>query len=58
MAENLTKTAAQLFVPNEDRFPTPKNHSDLVKFPTRADETYKTVITNLSRHIENIKAGK
>jgi hypothetical protein len=58
MVENLTRTSAQLFMQNEQRIPISKNHSDLVKFHTKADAAYQSVVTHLSRHIQKIKAGK
>jgi hypothetical protein len=48
------KNAALLFLPSEDRVPVGRNHSDIVKFPSRVDTTYQTVVTHLSRCVDKI----
>ena len=39
--------SAQLYLPSEQRIPVKKNHSDIVKFATRVDVTYQTVVKHL-----------
>lgn len=39
--------SAQLYLPFEIRLPIAKTHSDLVKFASRADPNYQTVINYL-----------
>ncbi|KAF8540115.1 hypothetical protein BDD12DRAFT_777518, partial [Trichophaea hybrida] len=45
--EMVKRFSAQLFIPPEKRIPVGKNHTDIVKFASRMDSTYQTVIRHL-----------
>ncbi len=42
--EMVKKISAQLYLPNERRFPIRLNHTDMVKFVAPGDTNYKTVL--------------
>ncbi|KAF8539938.1 hypothetical protein BDD12DRAFT_980660 [Trichophaea hybrida] len=43
--------SAQLFIPSEHRIAVRKNHTDMVKFATPVDVTYRTVVRHMKRCI-------
>ncbi|KAF8533001.1 hypothetical protein BDD12DRAFT_785076, partial [Trichophaea hybrida] len=48
------KISAQLYMQDEHRIPVERNHTELVKFPTRVDPTYQTVVYYLKQCLEEI----
>jgi hypothetical protein len=48
------KNAALLFLHGEHRIPVGKNHSDMVRFPSRVDTTYQTVVNHLGNCVDKI----
>lgn len=40
--------AAQLYLPYEDRIPVNKNHTDMIKFASRSDMTYRIVVRHMA----------
>lgn len=47
-------TSAQLYLPFEQRFSVESNHTDIVKFASRGDDTYKTVVTCMEECLTEI----
>ena len=52
--EMVKKVSAQLYMPGEHRIPVERNHTELVKFPTRVDSTYQTVVFYMKQCLEEI----
>jgi hypothetical protein len=48
------KVSAQLHIPGEHRLPVERNHTDLVKFPTRVDTTYQTVVYYMKQCLQEL----
>ncbi|KAF8253337.1 hypothetical protein K440DRAFT_534211, partial [Wilcoxina mikolae CBS 423.85] len=46
--------SALLYLPNEYRIPVGQNHTDMVKFMSPTDETYRTVVTHMKETLEMI----
>lgn len=51
----VSENSAQLFWPFEHRIPVSANHTDIVKFHSREDPTYCTLIRYMNNHIESIR---
>ncbi|KAF8539839.1 hypothetical protein BDD12DRAFT_805016 [Trichophaea hybrida] len=54
LVEMVKKVSAQLYLPDEHRLPVERNHTELVKFPTREDSTYQTVVYYIKQCLEEI----
>ncbi|KAF8538250.1 hypothetical protein BDD12DRAFT_928675 [Trichophaea hybrida] len=54
LVEMVKKISAQLYMQDEHRIPVERNHTELVKFPTRVDSTYQTVVYYLKECLEEI----
>jgi hypothetical protein len=52
--EMVKKVSAQLYIPGEYRLPVERNHTELVKFPTRGDSTYQSVVYYMRQCVEEI----
>ncbi|KAF8538307.1 hypothetical protein BDD12DRAFT_779452, partial [Trichophaea hybrida] len=50
LVEMVKKVSAQLYIPGEYRLPVERNHTELVKFPTRGNSTYQSVVYYM-RHL-------
>jgi hypothetical protein len=48
------KSSAQLFWPSEHRVPVGRNHTDMVKFSSSEDATYRTVVTNMTECVNKL----
>ena len=48
------KFSAQLYLPNEYRIPVPHNHTNMVKFLSPSDGTYRTVVTRIKECLDHI----
>jgi len=48
------KNSAQLFWPSEHRIPVGRNHTDMVKFCSSDDATYQTVVTQMTKCVNNL----
>ena len=46
--------SAQLFWPSEYRIPVGSNHTDMVKFSSSEDTTYRTVVTRMTECVNNL----
>jgi hypothetical protein len=51
----VTKPSAQLYSPGEHRVAVPSNHTDMVKFMSAADSTYKKVETFIQDTLDKIQ---
>lgn len=51
MIQMVERFSAQLYLPSEHRIPVSKNHSDIVKFASRVDVTYQTVVKHMKECI-------
>jgi len=56
-SEMVKRFSAQLFIPNEERVPANANHSNMVKFASAQDQTYKTVLRHLNKWVDSIVAS-
>jgi hypothetical protein len=56
-SEMVKRFSAQLFIPNEERVPANANHSNMVKFASAQDQTYKTVLRHLKKWVDSIDAS-
>ncbi|KAF8538615.1 hypothetical protein BDD12DRAFT_805984 [Trichophaea hybrida] len=52
------KISAQLFLPNEDRIPVRRNHTDMVKYIARTDSIYQTVVHHIRDCLREIEKEK
>jgi hypothetical protein len=52
--EMVKKVSAQLYIPGEYRLPIERNHTELVKFPTRGDSTYQSVVNHMRQCLVEI----
>jgi hypothetical protein len=54
--EMVKQNSALLYWPGafEDRVPTDRNHTDMVKFGSSADNNYQTVVAHLTTCLDNI----
>lgn len=50
----VARFSALLYLPPEDRVPVNKSHSDMVKFASAEDPTYRTVLRYLKEWVESI----
>ena len=50
--------SAVLYLRNERRIPVGKNHTEIVKLPGPADDTYISVLTYMKESLSLTKAGK
>jgi hypothetical protein len=41
------RLSAQLYLPDEHRFPVSSNHSDMVKFDSQQCRAFQTVVTHM-----------
>jgi len=48
------KNSAQLFWPSEHRVPVGRNHTDMVRFCSSEDATYRTVVTHMNECVNNL----
>ena len=46
--------SAQLFWPSEHRVPVESNHTDMVKFCSSEDATYRTVVSHMTECVNNL----
>lgn len=46
--------SALLHLPRERRIPISRNHTEMVKFSSAADQDYRTVVTHVSREIARL----
>jgi hypothetical protein len=53
-SEMVERFSAQLYVPTELRVPVEKDHTNMVKFATAEDPTYRTVVRHLQGWVEGI----
>jgi hypothetical protein len=44
--------SAQLYVPNEQRIPVVKDHTNMVKFAAEDDTTYQTAVRYLTQWVD------
>jgi hypothetical protein len=51
------RISAILGLPRERCTPVPSNHTNMVKFGTRADSTYRAVVSHVSECVNNIIAS-
>jgi hypothetical protein len=50
--------SAQLFWPSEYRIPVGRNHTDMVKFSSSEDATYRTVVTRMTECVNNLSTSR
>jgi len=50
--------SAQLFWPSEHRIPVGRNHTDMVKFFSSEDATYRTVVTRMTECVSNLATSR
>ncbi|TGZ77107.1 hypothetical protein EX30DRAFT_352096 [Ascodesmis nigricans] len=50
-ARMVTRLSAQLNLPGEDRYPIDSDHTNMVKFDSRNDSAFQTVVTHLNQCI-------
>jgi hypothetical protein len=48
------RNSAQLFWQFEHRIPVGKNHTNIVKFAASVDNTYQTVVTHMTKCVNDI----
>jgi hypothetical protein len=53
-SEMVKRFSAQLFVPTERRVPVHKDHTNMVKFASKEDPTYRTVVRYLQEWVDAI----
>ncbi|KAF8543181.1 hypothetical protein BDD12DRAFT_874965 [Trichophaea hybrida] len=53
-SEMVSRFSAQLFVPTERRVPVEENHSNMVKFASAEDRTYRTVLRYVKGWVDSI----
>ena len=46
--------SAQLYIPTEQRVPVEQSHSNMVKFSSAEDRTYRTVVRYLKEWVDSI----
>jgi len=51
-------SSAQLFWPSEHRVPVGRNHTDMVKFSSGEDATYRTVVTRMTECVNNLATSR
>jgi hypothetical protein len=50
----VAKTSAQLFWPSEHRIPVGRKHTEMVKFSSGEDATYRSVVTRMTECVNNL----
>jgi hypothetical protein len=50
--------SAQLFWPFEHRVPVERSHTDMVKFPSGEDATYRTIVTRMTECVNNLATSR
>ena len=50
--------SAQLCWPSEHRVPVDRNHTDMVKFCSSEDATYRTVVTHMAGYVNNLATSR
>lgn len=50
--------SAQLFWPSEHSVPVRRNHTDMVKFSSSEDATYRTVVTHMTKCVNNLTMSR
>ena len=53
-SEMVNRFSAQLYIPTEERVPVEENHTNMVKFASAEDRTYRTVVRHLKKWADNI----
>ncbi|KAF8241219.1 hypothetical protein K440DRAFT_665405, partial [Wilcoxina mikolae CBS 423.85] len=53
-SEMVKRFSAQLYIPTEQRVPVKENHTNMVKFASAEDGTYRTVVRYLKEWVESI----
>ncbi|KAF8542396.1 hypothetical protein BDD12DRAFT_802949 [Trichophaea hybrida] len=53
-SEIVNRFSAQLFIPCEQRVPVEENHTNMVKFASAEDRTYRTVVRYLKEWVDSI----
>ncbi|KAF8535039.1 hypothetical protein BDD12DRAFT_754194, partial [Trichophaea hybrida] len=53
-SEMVNRFSAQLFIPSEQRVPVEENHTNMVKFASAEDRTYRTVVRYLKEWVDSI----
>ncbi|KAF8531694.1 hypothetical protein BDD12DRAFT_914648, partial [Trichophaea hybrida] len=53
-SEMVKRFSAQLYIPTEQRIPVEENHTNMVKFASAEDRTYRTVIRYLQGWVDGI----
>jgi hypothetical protein len=49
--------SAQLFWPSEHRVPVARSHTDMVKFSSGEDATYRTVVTRMTKCVDLVRSN-
>ena len=52
--QTVRATSAQMFWPGEQRIPVPSNHTDMVKFCSNMDETYRITIARMMEQAQQL----
>jgi hypothetical protein len=50
----VNRFSAQLYIPTEQRVPVEENHTNMVKFASAEDRTYRTVVRYLKEWVDSI----
>jgi hypothetical protein len=53
-SEMVSHFSAQLYVPTEKRVPVEENHSNMVKFASAEDRTYRTIVRYMKGWVDSI----
>ncbi|KAF8535741.1 hypothetical protein BDD12DRAFT_891916 [Trichophaea hybrida] len=53
-SEMVSRFSAQLYIPTEKRVPVEENHSNMVKFASAEDRTYRTVVRYVKGWVDSI----
>ncbi|KAF8544651.1 hypothetical protein BDD12DRAFT_906355 [Trichophaea hybrida] len=53
-SEMVNRFSAQLYIPTEQRVPVEENHTNMVKFASAEDRTYRTVVRYMKVWVDNI----
>jgi hypothetical protein len=50
----VNRFSAQLYIPTEQRVPVEENHTNMVKFASADNRTYRTVVRYLKEWVDSI----
>jgi len=53
-SEMVNRFSAQLYIPTEQRVPVEENHTNMIKFASAEDRTYRTVVRYLKEWVDSI----